>query len=659
MAKKKNRRQTETCVIALKDLFLEDILTNKKLTTFFNNVNAILTKNTSSNADNDLNLSISNTNFSDEQLLSYYIEDFIHKKYFEVIEIIEDLIVNDPLKAIKKKFMNILLEMLVKKPEREEKLLETLINKLGDPEVEIVNFTVKLLNDLQTSHPKMSLIIMKNVQNFVTKSKTNTQNNTNAQFYSLVFLCGMNIVNDKEFIEFSLNYFFDLFNYYSKLSEENSFKKNSQKFKKFKKKKSKKEEKESAFSVEKVLSLIVKRVNKLCLYSEERNIQIKKFLDEKIDTLFKLSHSESIKLRIEVLKLIFTICHGIISGKSKNYSYKSYSADNNLDRYFKSLYELILSKEIFVTKNLRDLLKLIVKSLAFDQNTTRVAAFLKRLLQMSMHADPSFTSCCLIIVSQLVRNRTKLWKMVDKNNLNSNNSNATKNSDEIMKNESETKDTKEYDLSKRDPKFTNAEILPLSELSILASHYHPTVQKFSRFILENFNKDIIEYNGDPLIDFSLINFLEKFMLKNPKVKKEKKEKNKATREEDELKKFMEEDDDDDSNVKSKKVKEDDVTKDKYMQLDFISKFNEIEKTKSVKYEVNQKKKEKKKILSQDVDEYADKIMEEEYEKYDKDIDDEIDVEDEEGENYEDEGEENMDEEEEENFEEDDDFEDDE
>ena len=43
----------------------------------------------------------------------------------------------------------------------------------------------------------------------------------------------------------------------------------------------------------------------------------------------------------------------------------------------------------------------------------------------------------------------------------------------------------------------------------------------SKFILENYSKDVIDYEGDPLVDFSLVNFLEKFILKNPKIKKEK------------------------------------------------------------------------------------------------------------------------------------------
>ena len=113
----------------------------------------------------------------------------------------------------------------------------------------------------------------------------------------------------------------------------------------------------------------------------------------------------------------------------------------------------------------------------------------------------SFIACILIIVSQIVRNKNKLWKIVDKNLNNTNSEN--------------------YDNLKRDPVYTNADEFPLNELLILTNHYHPSIQKFANFILQNYNKDIIAYDGDPLTDFSLVNFLDKFMLKNPKIKSDK------------------------------------------------------------------------------------------------------------------------------------------
>jgi ribosome biogenesis protein MAK21 len=130
LAKKKNRRQTESSLLALKNLFLDSILSNKKLLPFLQATEGIDSPD-------------------DDTLVQLYIDDHMHRLYLDVIVTIEDIIINDPLKPIKKKFMAMLLEMLVRRPEREEKLLEVLVNKLGDPDVDIANYTIKLLKDLQ------------------------------------------------------------------------------------------------------------------------------------------------------------------------------------------------------------------------------------------------------------------------------------------------------------------------------------------------------------------------------------------------------------------------------------------------------------------------------------------------------------------------------
>lgn len=51
------------------------------------------------------------------------------------------------------------------------------------------------------------------------------------------------------------------------------------------------------------------------------------------------------------------------------------------------------------------------------------------------------------------------------------------------------------------------------ELLVLARHYHPTVALFASNILQGLK---INYSGDPLQDFTLIRFLDKFVFKNPK-----------------------------------------------------------------------------------------------------------------------------------------------
>jgi len=70
-----------------------------------------------------------------------------------------------------------------------------------------------------------------------------------------------------------------------------------------------------------------------------------------------------------------------------------------------------------------------------------------------------------------------------------------------------------YDPIKREPKYANAEGEPLFELVHLARHCHPTVALWASDLLKG---ELLEYPGDPLLDFGLTNFLERISFKQPK-----------------------------------------------------------------------------------------------------------------------------------------------
>jgi len=279
-----------------------------------------------------------------------------------------------------------------------------------------------------------------------------------------------------------------------------------------------------------------------------------------------------------------------------------------LNRYYKSLYEILLSREIVNSKFLREFLKLTIESLLFDTNNTRVSSFIKRLISVSYCAEPPFICCVLVIISQVLRNKNKLWKIIEMP--------FSKISQLELK----------FDNTKRDPQYTNADEFPIFEISIMMNHYHPTVQKFSRFIIENYKKEVINYEGDPLVDFSLVNFLEKFILKNPKVKSDKikqkkneseKEEDIAKKEDEEFRKFIGE--------KIEKEDKEDNQNNKGEKFEFIKKFGEYEKL-NKKKDANKSINIKKGIV--DIDDYADQVMEDEYARYDEmhggDVDDDID-----------------------------------
>lgn len=74
-----------------------------------------------------------------------------------------------------------------------------------------------------------------------------------------------------------------------------------------------------------------------------------------------------------------------------------------------------------------------------------------------------------------------------------------------------------YDPRKRNPLYAGAENACAWELHHLVHHYHPSVQVFARQLIENKTLGI-QYAGDPLVDFTMHAFFEKFMNKKPRHK---------------------------------------------------------------------------------------------------------------------------------------------
>ena len=76
-------------------------------------------------------------------------------------------------------------------------------------------------------------------------------------------------------------------------------------------------------------------------------------------------------------------------------------------------------------------------------------------------------------------------------------------------------ESKTYDPFKREPLFCNATGSQPFELLALSQHTHPTVRSFAAHILARPDEQL-QYTGDPLLDFSLANFLDRIAYKEPK-----------------------------------------------------------------------------------------------------------------------------------------------
>jgi len=556
---KKNIRYTLLVFEALKDLFLNSVLENKKYMSFIDFINSYKQNN---NTDN----------IPDTVIVEAYISDSIHKLYFSYITSLENYLKEDNVLSIKKQVMNILQELLKKRPEREEYLLDLIIYKLGDPKADISNQAILLLKNLQESHLMMSLVILKRLNSFI-----NNYNiaNEGGSYHALVLISQFKQYKNPEFVKYGLTMFFKLFDEYAEYEDERYYK-----------------------FLEQIIKSIGFFYRSALMVKNVDNETFKHFFEEKINLLFKLSHSSSIKLRVQVLRLIFFL----VNDSSNNFSFKKnhrngevsdvQSLDSLSDRYYKSLYELISLKEALASKNIKDYLKLIMSSLMSDKNSTRVLAMIKRLLQFSLLAEPPVICCILIIVSHVIHKNKPLWTYLyslefKTENESTHKKNAKKTDDEEGdKKKAELKESdRKYieNFSKRDAKYVLEN--SLIELTLLTNHYHPTIQKWTKEILERHSIETIAYEGDPLMDFSLVNFLHKFITKNPKLKNLKKKKPES--------------------AEDKETKNKESEQEKEEKIDFINKFAYVNK------ESTSIIKKKKKAKSEDIEDYADQIIENE------------------------------------------------
>ncbi|RCN43517.1 hypothetical protein ANCCAN_10480 [Ancylostoma caninum] len=70
-----------------------------------------------------------------------------------------------------------------------------------------------------------------------------------------------------------------------------------------------------------------------------------------------------------------------------------------------------------------------------------------------------------------------------------------------------------YSHAARNPLFVDCRNLVDAELLLLSKHYHPSVAIFAKALIQD---GVINYKGDPLEDFTLMKFLDRFAFKNPK-----------------------------------------------------------------------------------------------------------------------------------------------
>ncbi|KAM4771728.1 CCAAT/enhancer-binding protein zeta [Rhinophrynus dorsalis] len=483
LRKKGSKRQNLMALDTFKDLLLSDLLPdNRKLHTFiqhpFDKLEAI---------------SSGNRDARDRRLLLWYYEEQLKQHVAEFVKVLESLS-HDTLIATKAKSLNVAHELLCNKPEEEKALLVLVVNKLGDPQYRIATKASYLLETLLNKHPNMKVVVCQEVERLLYRPNISEK----AQYYGVCFL-NQTIFSHEEadLANQLITVYFCFFRACIKKKDIDS----------------------------KILRALLTGVNRAYPYAQIGNEKVK----EQLDTLFKIVHVVNFNTGVQVLMLLFQVMD---------------SQQTVSNRYYAALYRKILDPGLSQGSKQTMFLNLLYKSLKADVVLRRVKAFVKRLLQVTCSQKPSFICGALYLVSEIMRIKPALKVLLQENGENDDEEHFQdlpdddddeqekihNNADEetLTANKAPSASwihqqtlqgvnkSSNYDPLNRNPLFCGADNTSLWELKKLTQHFHPSVALFAKTILEG---NSIQYTGDPLQDFTLMRFLDRFVYRNPKLQK--------------------------------------------------------------------------------------------------------------------------------------------
>ncbi|NWX46780.1 CEBPZ protein, partial [Steatornis caripensis] len=491
--KKGSRHQSLMALDTFKELLISDLLPdNRKLWSFsqrpFNNIE----KMSSGNRDS-----------RDRRLILWYFEHHLKLQVAEFVQALETLS-HDSLTATKSRALAVVHELLCNKPEQEKVLLVQLVNKLGDPQNKIATKASYLLETLLHKHPNMKGVVCSEVERLLYRSNINVK----TQYYAICFLNQIVLSHEESVLANKLiTLYFCFFRNCIKKKDIES----------------------------KMLSALLCGVNRAYPYAETGDEKVK----EQMNTLFKVLHAVNFGTSVQALMLLFQVMD---------------SQQTVSDRYYAALYKKLLDPALATCSKPSMFLNLVYKSLKADVVLRRVKAFVKRLLQVTCGQMPPFICGTLYLLSELLKVKPELRvqlqdhvelddeecfkdqeeaeeaeekfvdadrevegeeKSVMENSAKTNDSNSTASWVHHL-NMGGRKSGASYDPMHRSPLYCGAESTSLWELKKLSEHFHPSVALFAKTILEG---NHIQYSGDPLQDFTLMRFLDRFVYRNPKLHK--------------------------------------------------------------------------------------------------------------------------------------------
>lgn len=490
MAQKKGRNEAVQTVAALKDLMVGSVLPDRKLKYFHDQP-------------------ITNLQATKEHLIIWAFEDYLKKYYFNLLQIMETLS-HDTLQFVRVHMVVYFFDLLKDKPEQEQNVLRLLVNKLGDNDKKVSSKTSYQLQQLFLAHPNMKAIVIGEVEQLIMRPNVSER----AQYYGILTLNQTVLTrNDIDVANKLIEIYFTFFHKtLAKKDHLEAAAKLDAKVTAKAKEKSKKDKKknlveESEAYVEeqdaRMVAAVLTGVNRAFPFSDLSSADLEKH----VDTLFKITHSGTFNTSIQALMLIFQV---------------SASKQTVSDRFYRTLYESLIDRRVITSSKQSMYLNLLFRAIKADNDTLRVKAFVKRIIQVCSMYQPPMICGAVYMISQLTETHPSIVSLLDQpedtddaeayHDAADSDEEADDNASEKKEGKSETVTTKHYDGRKRDPQFSNADQTYLWELVPFLNHFHPSVSLYSSKLVEN---EAITEKPD-LGLHTLSHFLDRFVYRNPK-----------------------------------------------------------------------------------------------------------------------------------------------
>jgi len=416
-------------------------------------------------------------------LLLWLFEEILKDKYQSFIKKYLANTLKEGMESNKFFALRVSSTLLISCAEGEAQLLDLMVNKLGDPVNKIAAAAAHELRRVLDEHENMQGVVARDIQQLAHRPHLSQK----ALYNCIVFLNQLRLhkdksskgaSNDSTVLPVSLvNTYFRMFDSAMLTSKGKSGMKSG------------------------LLSALLAGINRAHPYLPDDDQDLEKH----IDSLYKVAHTAGPSASTQAMMLLFQVTIG--SAETRNNSEVQKTKQN---RFYRAVYSK-LSNISFLSngKHTTIFFNLLYKAMKNDYDTTRVIAFSKRLMSTAIHTSPPVAAAALFLLNELMKTHDIITKSFSRIP----NARAA---------------TLELDPIKRDPScafgdLENGETRnidtitpPLWESCLSSNHYHPSVEKFTSYL------GSIQYAGDPLQDFSLSPFLDKFAYRNPKAQKKNK-----------------------------------------------------------------------------------------------------------------------------------------